>query len=311
MAGIMESYFLNGSNFKSGFTAGQIQIPTEASPGVPVGLPMPYTITKPFPRTSLITIELELTPNTKTFLPLTQFAAGTIETLNGTTKVLVFDYSRVIAAILSSTSVPGTNINVFTSYYDIYGQIGFNNTILNEVLPQEDFMVAALGLSSIYLTSDAPVTATVELILTNTFELPITDNGVLSQLLEVSAHADHFESGNIHDGLWATTTNDSEPYAFQWDGNYTVASLNPSTLTFAAPRPFFEILKNNATFDDNINKYTFTFLQNVYGLGKGTQFNNAALEEADWLPQIGKVASEIKYVYGQPNFTEGFTPWQG
>jgi hypothetical protein len=307
----MDSYFLNGSNFKSGFTAGQIFIPNEASPGVPVGLPMPYTITKPNPRVDLYTAEFTLTPTSKTIVPLSQFVAGKIESLNGKTKVLVFDYSRVIAARITATSAPGTNVNIFISYYDIYGQIGFNQTVLDDVSTSTNPLAATLGLSSIFLTSDAPVTVTLKFTLTNIFELPITDNGILSQLLEVSAHADHELSGNVHDGLWINTLNDAEPYAFKWDGNYSFAQTTPITLTQNTPRPWFEFLKNGEAFDDNINKYTFTLLQNVYGLGNATQFNNASLDEENYLPEIGKVSSEIKYVYGQPNFTEGFTPWQG
>lgn len=299
----MDSYFLNGSNFKSGFTAGQIQIPTETSPGVPVGLPIPYIVTKPIPRGVLYEGSFELTPTTKSFVPLTQFTKGTVESLNGNTKVLLFDYPRVINARLTALSVPDTNVNVFASYYDGYGQIGINQTILNNVSSDQNPIVPCLGFASIYLTSDAPVTATIQFELSNTFELPITDNGILSQLLEVSAFSEN--PSNKFDGLWATTFNDSEPYMFQWDGNYTVATTAEATIIENAPRPWFEPLNGGERFDDSISDYTFVFLQNVYGTGNATNFNNSNL------PKIGKVTEEIKYVYGQPNYTKGFTPWQG
>ena len=302
---MINSEFLNGSNFRTGFTAGQIQIPGEVAPGVPVGLPIPYTIKFPKPATVIYTTSgLSLTETTQTFLPISGFAPanGTIVPVDSTNTMYMLDYARVLSATLTALSTPDTNVNIFVSYIDMYGNPGFKKTVLNNVDTDFTALVAPLGICSIYITSDAPVTATLQFKVENEFELPITDYGLDSQLLMVSAN--NFDDFN---GLWMCTANDTSPYLYQWDGAYINAfptSTTPSLLN-ANPRPRFEIANNGEDFGSTIENYTFTFIQNVYGLGSGTQFVNPTL------PSIGVSTTLLEEIIGPKNFTEGFTPWRG
>ena len=301
------NYFLNGSNFRTGFTAGQIQIPGEVAPGVPVGLPNPYTIKNPKnAKVVRTTLPLDLTPNTQTFLPISSFdpTMGEIVPVDSLNSMYMLDFGRVVEVRLTDLSVPDTNVNIYFSYIDIYGKEGINLTTLNNVGSVENPIVACLGICSIYLTSDAPVTATLEFKVSNTFELPITDYGINSQLLSVSAN-----NNDDFNGLWMRTAigSDSEPYKYQWDGAYSNAqpTTQESTLEDANPRPWFRIQNNGAEFDATIENYTFTFLQNVYGLGSGTQFVNLEL------PQIDSSTTLPENIFGPKNYTKGFVTWKG
>lgn len=302
---MINSPILNGSNFRTGFTAGMIQIPGETAPGVPVGLPIPYTVKFPLPAGTLrTTASLSLTPDAQTFLKLSSFSTvyGTIVPVDSLNQMYMLDYARVVSARITALSTPDTNVNIFASYIDIHGKEGFNQTVLNNVDTEYNPLIAALGLCSIYLTSDAPVTATLEFRLENTFELPVTDYGINSQLLMVSGNnLDNFN------GLWMVTANDSPPYLYAWDGVYTNAQATnvPCTITAARPRPWFEIYGEGVPFGDTIEDHTFTFVQNVYGLGSGTQFLNPAL------PTVGVYTTLTEEVFGPQNFTEGFEPWRG
>lgn len=302
---MINSPILYGSNFRTGFTAGMIQIPGETAPGVPVGLPIPYTIK--FPKqagTLYTTASLSLSPEAPFYLTLSSFSTtyGTIVPVDSINQMYMLDYARVVSARITALSTPDTNVNIFASYIDIHGKEGFNQTVLNNVDTEYNPLIAALGLCSIYLTSEAPVTATLEFRIENTFELPVTDYGINSQLLMVSANnEDNFN------GLWLSTANDTEPYLYQWDGIYSNAQATdvPCTIIAARPRPWFEILGNGAPFGAAIEDHTFTFVQNVYGLGSGTQFLNPGL------PTVGAYTTLTEEVFGPQNFTEGFVPWRG
>jgi hypothetical protein len=297
--------FLNGSNFRTGFTAGSVQIPGEVAPGVPVGLSIPYTITLPKAEKVVYTTEsLSLTPDTKTFLPISSFdlTMGTIVPVDSTNTMYLLDYARFLEARITAASAPGTNINIYVSYISMYGQQGFNLTTLSTITSAFNPLQALLGICSIYLTSDAPVTATLEFNVNNCFELPITDYGLKSQLLRVDAN-----NFNDLNGLWISTDNDTSPYRYTWDGDYSVASspINPCTLQVANPRPTFKILNNGEPFGSDIDGYSFTFIQNVYGLGSGTQFINPTL------PQVDSTTTLSQNVFGSLIFSEGFEPWRG
>lgn len=304
---MINSNFLNGSNFRTGFTAGQVQIPGEVAPGVPVGLPIPYTIKYPLNKGVLYrTASLELTPDTQTFLPINSFDLdfGTIVPVDAINTMYMLDYARVVAARITATSDPGTEVNIYVSYIDMYGKEGFNLTTLDDVDIEFNPLVSLLGICSIYLTSEAPVTVTIEFETTNTFELPITDYALNSQLLIVSAN-----NNDDFNGLWMSTATDwdTAPYRYQWDGVYTnsLPTDTPSTLINAKPRPWFEIKNNGEEFGEDIVNYTFTFIQNVYGLGSGTQFINPDL------PQIDSSTTLPEHVFGAKNYTEGFVTWKG
>ena len=302
---MINSPILQGSNFRTGFTAGMIQIPGETAPGVPVGLPIPYTVKFPKPAGTLYTTaSLSLTPDTQTFLTISSFTntKGTIVPVDSINQMYMLDYARVVSARLTALSTPDTNVNVFVSYIDMYGKEGINQTVLDNVDTDYNPLIALLGICSIYITSDAPVTATLEFRLENNFELPVTDYGINSQLLMVSAN----DQENFN-GLWMCTANDTSPYLYQWDGSYTNAQATETkcSLLFAKPRPWFEIGNNGNSFDATIEDYTFTFVQNVYGLGSGTQFLNPAL------PTVGAYTTLTEEVFGPQNFTEGFVSWRG
>ena len=302
--------FLNGSNFKTGFSAGRVQIPTESSSGVPVGLPIPYVIKSPLIKQDIYTTEtLKFnTPGIKVFLPLTQFTAGKVVDVDSTNKMLMFDYARVVSAKINSISETA-NINIYASYYDMYGNIGFNLTTLNSAGPSTP-LIPVLGLASIYLTCDSESEIDVDLTFTleDIFELPITDNGVKSQLLLFT----RLEFGDGENQLGIITSNDLEPYQFQWDGNYTLAATTPSVLLDSQPRPWFQPTNQGLPYGAELRNYTFAFQQNVFGLGFGTQFNiDVDVPDEEKLPDIPSQTLETKYVFGVANYTEGFTPWQG
>jgi hypothetical protein len=302
----MNNYTTNlyGSNFRTGFTAGRIQIPTETSPGVPVGLPNAYTIFAPKYRQDIYQINEVTLSSEPYYLPISQFstAAGTFEQVDSNNRMYKFDYSRMLGVSLRSMSV-STNVNVFISYFDIYGKEGFFQLVLDEESEAYISSICCLGISSMYLTADA--TTEVEMVfgMENQFELPYTDNGVFSQLLLVSGN--RTTAGLAENSLWIATINDSEPYGFSWDGNYLLALTDPPTLTLSRVRPNFEILKGGEFFGESISNYVFSFQQNVYGLGNGTQWTS------ENYPQIGTQTLESKYVFGQPNYTKGFLSWRG
>jgi hypothetical protein len=297
--------FLNGSNFRTGFTAGSVQIPGEVAPGVPVGLSIPYTINQPKPEKVVYTTEsLSLSLDTPTFLPISSFdlTMGTIVPVDSTNTMYMLDYARFLEARITATSDPGTNIYICVSYISMYGQQGFKVIRLDNVTSTFNPLQSLFGICSIFLVADTPLTATLEFNINNCFELPITDYGLKSQLLMVTAY-----NYNDFNGLWISTDNDAAPYRYTWDGDYSVASdpMVPCTGTVANPRPTFKILNNGEPFGSDIDSYSFTFIQNVYGLGSGTQFINPTL------PQIGSSTTLSQNVFGSLIFSEGFQPWRG
>jgi len=272
-----------------------------------VGLPIPYTIKYPNDKGLLYTaISKDLTPDTQTFLPINSFdsSLGTIVPVDSINTMYMLDYARVVAARITATSDPGTEVNIYVSYIDMYGKEGFNLTTLDDVDIEFNPLVSLFGICSIYLTSEAPVTVTIEFETTNTFELPITDYGLNSQLLKVSAN-----NNDDFNGLWMCTATDwdTAPYRYQWDGVYTNAQATDqeSTILNAKPRPWFEIQNNGEDFGEDIVNYTFTFNQNVYGLGSGTQFVDLDL------PQIDSSTTLPENIFGPKNYTEGFVTWKG
>lgn len=303
-----ETLFLSGSNFQAGFTAGTFQIPSFISPGIPVGLAIPYLIRRP--RTTDVFGSFDnitLTPNVKYFLNTTDFSTtyGTIVDIDNYNKMYKFDYSRVVGVRLSALSV-ATDVSVYISYYDCYGKIGVRKVVLSATSADFTNTIACLGIASIYLEASVQTEVSIRLIMQNIFELPITDNGMLSQLLYVSG-ANLLDDPEIN-RPWIATFNDAEPYGFQWDGNYSPANriTVPITLTSGKPRPWFEILNAGETFDDTIQRHSFVFQQNVYGLGNATQFNNPDPS----YPKIDANTYDGRYVFGQHNYTEGFEPWK-
>lgn len=302
----MTAYTTNlyGSNFRTGFTAGRIQIPTEISPGVPVGLPNAFTIRQPIYRQSIYQVTNVSLTTDPYFLPISQFstAAGTFVQIDSNNRMYKFDYSRMLGVSLRSMTV-STNVNVFISYFDIYGNPGFFKLVLDTAAETFLSTICCLGISSIYITSDVATEVVMEFEMQNTFELPYTDNGVLSQLLLVSGN--RTTAGLAANSLWVATWTDAEPYGFSWDGIYYTASIDPPTLTFSQVRPRFEFLLIGEPFGESISDYVFSLQQNVYGLGNGTQFTHP-----DY-PNIGTQTLEGKFIFGHPNYTKGFTSWKG
>lgn len=302
----MNNYTTNlyGSNFRTGFTAGRMQIPTEISPGVPVGLPISYTIRQPNYRQRIHQVSNVSLTTDPYFVPISKFSptVGTIMQVDTNNRMYKFDYSRLLAVSLRSSTV-STNVNVFISYFDMYGNKGFYKIVLDT--PSESFLptICCLGISSIYITSDAPTEVFMEFEMQDTFELPYTDNGLQSQLLLVSGNK--LDENHTFNALWVSTTTDTESFAFSWDGNYIPALTTPPTEEVSLVRPRFEILNGGEPMGEEISNFVFSFQQNVYGLGNGTQFNNPSY------PNIGTQTLEGKYIFGQPNYSKGFVSWKG
>jgi len=278
--------YSQGSNFQTGFAAGNFQIPMRNNPGVPVGLVQLYKIFPAFDAT-VITANVSGTQ----YIPLAGFTFGTLKYLSENEPYIELDYARCLKVSAGTPADFEFEIN----YLDQYGQpgiyIGYSDTISGIGLTPAVFGITAIGIKP--LSGNISVTIST----TNIYELPYTDNGVPSQLICYTK--------NNH--LAVITSGENSPFNFVWDGKYSVAYTAPPTAYVSQIRPLIEVLDGGeeyTSFPDNI---CFTFQQNVYGLGNSSEYRNPDL------PQVRiSVDEEEKYkVYGHAPHNIGWKGWQG